>query len=60
MFKNMIKRFQDAQMRRVAYWQLQNLSDNDLKDIGIGLVPCKEPHGKSYIHPCRYSSSHRR
>lgn len=35
MFKNMIKRFQDAQMRRVAYWQLQNLSDNDLKDIGI-------------------------
>lgn len=35
MFKKMLKRLQEAQMRRVSYWQLQNLSDNNLKDIGI-------------------------
>jgi uncharacterized protein YjiS (DUF1127 family) len=35
MFNRIIKSIQQAQMKRVAYWQLQNLSDKDLKDIGI-------------------------
>ncbi len=36
MFKKFIKRMQEVQMRRVAYWQMHNLSDAQLKDIGIG------------------------
>ena len=35
MFKNLIKKIQDNQARRVEYWQLNNLSDQMLKDIGI-------------------------
>lgn len=35
MFNKFIIIIQKAQMRRVAYWQLQNLSDRNLKDIGI-------------------------
>jgi uncharacterized protein YjiS (DUF1127 family) len=35
MFNKFIIMIQKAQMRRVAYWQLQNLSDRNLKDIGI-------------------------
>ena len=35
MFKRMLKKFQDQQMRRVAFWQLHNLSDHSLKDIGV-------------------------
>jgi|TARA_R110001599_G_scaffold314186_1_gene522450 uncharacterized protein YjiS (DUF1127 family) len=35
MFKNLIKKIQDNQARRVGYWQLTNLSDYQLKDIGI-------------------------
>lgn len=35
MFKRMIVKLQEAQMRRVSYWQLQNLKDYELKDIGI-------------------------
>ena len=31
-----VKKIQDAQERRVAMWQLQNLSDAELRDIGIG------------------------
>ncbi len=30
-----VKKIQAAQQRRVDYWQLQNLSDSDLNDIGI-------------------------
>ena len=30
-----VKKIQAAQQRRVDYWQLQNLSDSDLDDIGI-------------------------
>ena len=26
---------EENQRRRVAYWQLRNLSDHDLKDIGL-------------------------
>ncbi len=35
MFKRILTKFQEAQMRRVSYWQLHNLTDNTLKDIGI-------------------------
>jgi uncharacterized protein YjiS (DUF1127 family) len=35
MFKNIIKTIQQAQERRVAYWQLQYMSDKALKDIGV-------------------------
>ena len=35
MFKQFIKRLQHNQMRRVEYWQLHNMSDAMLKDIGI-------------------------
>jgi|11_taG_2_1085331.scaffolds.fasta_scaffold129839_2 uncharacterized protein YjiS (DUF1127 family) len=31
-----VKKIQDAQERRVAMWQLHNLSDAELRDIGIG------------------------
>lgn len=33
--KTIYRAIAKAQMRRVAYWQLQNLTDKDLKDIGI-------------------------
>ena len=29
------KVIEENQRRRVAYWQLKNLSDHDLKDIGL-------------------------
>ena len=35
MFKRIIKSLQEAQERRVAYWQLQHMSDKALKDIGV-------------------------
>jgi len=35
MFKNIINAIQEAQQRRVAYWQLQHMSDQALKDIGV-------------------------
>mgnify|MGYP000209177782 FL=1 len=35
MFKKLIKVLQDSQMRRVQYWQLINMSDSALKDIGV-------------------------
>ena len=35
MFHKIINSIAKAQQRRVAYWQLQNLTDNELKDIGI-------------------------
>jgi uncharacterized protein YjiS (DUF1127 family) len=35
MFKNIIKVIQQAQERRVAFWQLQHMSDQALKDIGV-------------------------
>ena len=30
-----IKKLQVNQMRRAAYWQLHNMTDKDLKDIGL-------------------------
>tara|TARA_B100000475_G_C14750600_1_gene210394 strand:+ start:378 stop:530 length:153 start_codon:yes stop_codon:yes gene_type:complete len=35
MLKRFIKALQENQQRRVAYWQLNNMSDKALKDIGI-------------------------
>ena len=35
MFKRLLNRLQYNQMRRAEYWQLHNMSDNMLKDIGI-------------------------
>ena len=35
MFKRIIRSLQEAQERRVAYWQLQHMSDKTLKDIGV-------------------------
>ena len=35
MFNKLITKLQEYQMRRVAYWQLQNLTDKDLYDIGV-------------------------
>jgi uncharacterized protein YjiS (DUF1127 family) len=35
MFKTFIKALQDSQMCRVQYWQLVNMSDSALKDIGV-------------------------
>jgi len=31
----LIKRMQRYQMRRVAYWQLYNMTEKELKDIGV-------------------------
>jgi len=35
MFKKLLTKLQEHQMRRVAYWQLQNLNDRTLYDIGL-------------------------
>ena len=35
MFKKLYKAMQRSQMRRVEYWQLNNMPDQMLKDIGI-------------------------
>jgi len=35
MFRKLLSKLQEHQMRRVAYWQLQNLTDRDLYDIGV-------------------------
>jgi len=35
MFKRFLNRLQQGQMRRVQYWQLHNMSDAMLKDIGM-------------------------
>ena len=35
MFKKFIKTIQQVQERRVAYWQLQHMSDKALRDIGV-------------------------
>ena len=35
MFKKFIKAIQNSQQRRVQYWQLKNMSDAALKDIGV-------------------------
>jgi uncharacterized protein YjiS (DUF1127 family) len=49
MFKQFIKTLQDHQMRRVQYWQLINMSDSALKDIGVTRGEIKQKfYGKDY------------
>ncbi len=45
MFKKLIKFIQKGQQRKVAYWQLQNMNDRELKDIGVSR---SEIHQKIY------------
>jgi len=35
MFKKLISKLQENQMRRAAYWQLHNLTNKELNDIGL-------------------------
>ena len=42
MFKRLIKAIQRNQMRRVEYWQLHNMSDAMLKDIGLSRDEIKD------------------
>jgi len=35
MLRRLLHRWEEYQKRRVAYWQLQNLTDQELNDIGI-------------------------
>ena len=35
MLKRLLKRLQDSQQRRADFWLLHNMSDKDLRDIGI-------------------------
>ena len=35
MFRKIIKFIQKSQERKVALWQLRNMSDMELKDIGV-------------------------
>ena len=35
MLKRLLHRWEEYQKRRVAYWQLHNLTDQELNDIGI-------------------------
>jgi len=42
MFKKFIKAIQESQQRRVAFWQLHNMTDRELHDIGIGRGQIRE------------------
>ncbi len=35
MFKKLIKFIQKSQQKKVALWQLQNMTDKELQDIGV-------------------------
>ena len=35
MFKNLLTRIQENQQRRADYWVLKNMSDKELRDMGI-------------------------
>ena len=35
MFKRLVKFVQKTQERKVALWQLQNMTDRELRDIGV-------------------------
>ena len=50
MFKKLVKKLQESQMRRVQYWQLNNMSDAALKDIGITRGEIKQKfYGKESV-----------
>mgnify|MGYP003155306419 CR=1 FL=1 len=35
MFRKLINFIKEGQQRKVAYWQLQNMTNQQLKDIGV-------------------------
>lgn len=35
MFTRLLKRIQEAQLRRASYWMLHNMTDKSLRDIGV-------------------------
>ena len=41
MFKRFVKLVQKSQERKVALWQLQNMSDKQLRDIGVSRAEIK-------------------
>lgn len=43
--KNFYARMIKAQERRAMYWQLNNLSDRELRDLGIGRGQIREVIG---------------
>jgi len=50
MFKKLIKAIQNSQMRRAQYWQLVNMSNSALKDIGVTRGEIKEKfYGKGQV-----------
>ena len=42
MFKKILRSIQQTQMRRAEYWQLMNMSDTLLKDIGLSRGEIKD------------------
>lgn len=42
MLKRFFKKVQDMQQRRADYWILMNLSDRELRDLGIGRSEIRE------------------
>jgi uncharacterized protein YjiS (DUF1127 family) len=40
--KNIFHKIAEAQEKRAQYWMLQNLSDKELRDIGIGRGQIRE------------------
>jgi len=41
MFKRFVKAIRKSQERKVALWQLQNMSDKQLRDIGVSRAEIK-------------------
>jgi uncharacterized protein YjiS (DUF1127 family) len=41
-FSRILTAMQEAQMRRVAHWQLHNMTDRELRDIGISRGQIRE------------------
>lgn len=42
MLKRFFEKIQDMQQRRADYWILMNLSDRELRDLGIGRSEIRE------------------
>ncbi len=50
MLRKLINKITEIQRRRTAYWQLQNLTDQQLHDIGVSR---SEIYRTAYIDPLR-------
>ena len=42
MFKKVFKKIQEGQQRRANYWLLMNLSDRELRDMGVSRGEIKQ------------------